>query len=428
MAIELLDFEAARGTLDDWEKFNRLRNTPYYQDAVYPKFSDAEYQRRYRLTREKMARLGLDCLVVGGGPTHWSFGAGMLWLSGHWDWHAMACFVVFPLEGEPTLVYSAGGAHIEATRRAVAVKDVRSSRMGRFAEVAVERIKELGLESGTIGLTAVDPVYGDYMPVNQFNTLREGLPQARFEFLGDFFHEFLVVKSPEELDCVRKAGDLCARAILAMRDAARPGVAEYELAAAAAGAMIGGGGQVDFLIIGSTPMGDPHMVFGNPRPSARRLQKGDIIINEIAAAYQGYSAQIGVPICVGQPNDRVRRMFDEVVLPGFLAHAQELRPGNTLTALSETARIYRDHGYQSRPLILHGLDLVSHRPHVLVNGVRADEADLVMKPGMTLMLEPNAISADGLLGMFFGHTFIITEEGNERVDTRVPLELLVAEA
>lgn len=32
----------------------------------YPRFSDAEYQRRYRLVREAMAQRGLDCLVIYG--------------------------------------------------------------------------------------------------------------------------------------------------------------------------------------------------------------------------------------------------------------------------------------------------------------------------------------------------------------------------
>ena len=69
----------------------------------------------------------------------------------------MANYVVFPIEGEPTLIYSMGGTHIEATRRESAIKDVRQSRGGRFAEVIIERIKELGLERGKIGILEVDP-------------------------------------------------------------------------------------------------------------------------------------------------------------------------------------------------------------------------------------------------------------------------------
>jgi len=151
------------------------------------------------------------------------------------------------------------------------------------------------------------------------------------------------------------------------------------------------------------------------------------VLNEIAAAYEGYTAQVGVPICVGKPTDSVRRMFDEVVLPGYQMLADELRPGNSLEALREKARFFRDRGYQSRPIVLHGLDLVSHAPEVRLDGVHADPGDVVLRPGMTLMLEPNPITPDGLLGLFFGHTHIITEDGNERVDPELAMELLVAE-
>lgn len=53
------------------------------------------------------------------------------------------------------------------------------------------------------------------------------------------------------------AGALCVRGLEAMWEAARPGVAEYELRAAAAHAILAGGGEVDFLIVGSTPMAAP---------------------------------------------------------------------------------------------------------------------------------------------------------------------------
>ena len=65
----------------------------------------------------------------------------MLWLTGHWEWHALSSYVLVPLEGEPTMIYSMGGTHAEAVRRQVevAVKDVRHSRSGRYADVMVER-------------------------------------------------------------------------------------------------------------------------------------------------------------------------------------------------------------------------------------------------------------------------------------------------
>src|SRR5713226_2977958 len=409
-------FSEIRDRLDDWRLFNNMVESPYYRDAVYEKFSDAEYERRYEALRAKMRARDLDCVIVPGGPNHWSFGAGMLWLSGHWEWHAMANYVVFPLVGEPTLVYSMGGTHIEATRQASAIKDVRQSRGGRFAEVMIERIKELGFERGKIGLLEVDPRFHDYLPVNQYIALKEGLPHASFSFEHGWMHELVYRKSAEELDCIRKAGKLCQNAMEALAHRCQPGATEYQLKAAVASAILEGGGDLDFAIIGSTPMKNPSMIFGNSRPSGRVLEEGDIVIMELAAGYRGYSAQIGSPVCLGEPPSEVKRFFDDIVLPGFERMVAVARPGHQLQELVEAGRFYREKGVQSRPIHIHGIDFVSSAPHIFSDHLQAEEFEQELKPGMVLVIEPNAVTADGMFGIFFGHTFIITEGAPECVD------------
>ena len=416
-----------RTRLDQQLPFANMRETPYYRDAVYEQFSAAEYARRYAALRAKMRELRLDCMIVPGGPSHWSFGGGMLWLTGHWEWHALASYVMVPLEGEPTMIYSMGGTHAEAVRRQVevAVKDVRHSRTGRYSDIMVERIRELKLERGRIGLMEIDPRHGDYLPVNQYNVLRENLPQAELVFTKGLLHELVSIHSAEELDCVRKAGMLCQNAMTAMVERARPGVKEYELRAAAGAAILEGGGDIDFLIIGSTPMADPAMVFGNPRPSARVLAKGDIINMELAAGYRGYTAQIGSPICLGEPTDMVRAFWEDITLPGYRRIVAAMRAGNSMEDVRVASKFFRENGVQSRPTQCHGIDLVTDKPHISAEHVSAEAFETVLKPGMVIMAEPNPITADGLFGIFLGHTFIITETGPECVD-KLPLEIAVA--
>jgi Xaa-Pro dipeptidase len=416
-----------RTRLDQQLPFANMRETPYYRDAVYEQFSAAEYARRYAALRAKMRELKLDCMIVPGGPSHWSFGGGMLWLTGHWEWHALASYVLVPLEGEPTMIYSMGGTHAEAVRRQVevAVKDVRHSRTGRYSDIMVERIRELKLERGRIGLMEIDPRHGDYLPVNQFNVLRENLPAAELVFTKGLLHELISIHSAEELDCVRKAGVLCQNAMTAMVERARPGVKEYELRAAAGAAILEGGGDIDFLIIGSTPMASPAMVFGNPRPSARVLAKGDIINMELAAGYRGYTAQIGSPICLGEPTEMVRAFWENITLPGYRRIVAAMQPGNSMEDVRIASKFFRESGVQSRPTQCHGIDLVTDKPHISAEHVSAEAFETVLRPGMVIMAEPNPITADGLFGIFLGHTFIINENGPECVD-KFPLEIAVA--
>ena len=140
------DFSEHYNQLDNREVFSNLINTPWYEDSIYPRFSDAEFERRYQLTREKMERLGVDVLLAPGGPHHWSYGGGMMWLSGHWNWHCMVEYVAVPMKGDPLQVYSFGGTHLEASRRLSYVKDMRSSGGGQFIKVISEWLQEQGLE------------------------------------------------------------------------------------------------------------------------------------------------------------------------------------------------------------------------------------------------------------------------------------------
>ena len=277
--------------------------------------------------------------------------AALLWLSGHWEWHCSCVYVVFPRVGEPTLIYGMGGTHIEAVRRevAVAISDVRSSRNGQFGVVMAERIRELGQEAGRIGLLELDPRHKDYMPVNQYQSLCEELPEADVVFTEGLMHELLVVKSDEELDCVRHAGTLCTNAM--------PGDCRCPRGLARRNRTCGppqgrpfwpGAGDIDFLIIGSTPMDDPAMVFGNPRPSLRELSTGDMIIMELAAGYRGYSAQIGQPICLGAPPDPVQRFWDEIAKPGYERVTACIEPGRKVSDMSDAAGFFRQMACQSR--------------------------------------------------------------------------------
>jgi Xaa-Pro aminopeptidase len=137
------------------------------------------------------------------------------------------------------------------------------------------------------------------------------------------------------------------------------------------------------------------------------------------------SAQIGSPITLGEPTDMVRKFWDDITLPGYKKIVAEIRPGNLTDNMRLASKFFRDQGVQSRPVQVHGIDIVTDKPHVFAERTEADEIDKVLKPGMVIMAEPNPITADGLFGIFLGHTFIVTGEGHEVVDD-FPLEIAVA--
>ena len=68
----------------------------------FPRFSNQEYQERYRRIREEMDKRNLDCLLIYGNSTVASHGhANVRWVSNYSD--VIRNYVVFPLKGDPTL-------------------------------------------------------------------------------------------------------------------------------------------------------------------------------------------------------------------------------------------------------------------------------------------------------------------------------------
>ena len=143
------------------------------------------------------------------------------------------------------------------------------------------------------------------------------------------------------------------------------------------------------------------------------------------AGYRGYTAQIGSPITLGPPTDMVRKFWEEITLPGYDKIVAEMLPGKNAKAMQDASKFFRDKGVQSRPTQCHGIDIVTDNPHITSDHIGGIESDMILKPGMIIMAEPNPITADGMFGIFLGHTYIITDTGREIVD-EFPFEIAVA--
>lgn len=420
------DWNDVRYQLDTSANYGDICNTPWFSDAEYDTFSDAEYARRHAAARALMERDGFDALLLTGGQNIYSMGSGVTWGCGLVDDRGAIQYLVLPREGDPTLIYPHDGCHIEAARRQVSIADVRSSQKGQYAKAIADRLREVGVTSGRIGVTAADRNGPEFMGAKAYLELREQLPDVEIVFSPELLHELTYRKGAEEIAAMRKAGEMSMAAQDAVAALARPGVREYELAAAGTAAILGRGGQVFLMMIASTSMDDPRIMYPNPNPSARVLQEGDMILTEISASYLGYSAKLGHPITVGPPTEKITRFHTDVTMPGFSAVKDALAPGVPLTHLSEVSRAFRDAGGQSRPMTLHGIDMITAGPKVMVHGVAAQEYDSTLVEGMVVNVEATPIAADGSWGSFLSRTYAIGADGVEDLTpTSYPLDQVV---
>src|SRR3984893_1563626 len=267
---------------------------------LYPRFSDAEYTRRYSQVRSAMSEAGLTALVLYGTVSAYHE---VLYLSNFATMREAV--LVFPIEGQPTLFVQYFN-HVPNARLVASIADVRWGGPDIML-AAVENVRERGLTGGRIG--TVGPI-----TFKQYNGMRDMLPQAELVDFIPHIMQLRLVKSAEEIAFLRKGAEFSDLAISALEREARPGIHEYELAAIVEGAYLGLGGKTHIHYMATTPMAHPTVCVPAQHQSNRIIEKGDLLITEISAHYAGYAGQILRPFAIGTPpTAEYLRMYDVAV-------------------------------------------------------------------------------------------------------------------
>jgi methionyl aminopeptidase len=240
------------------------------------------------------------------------------------------------------------------------------------------------------------------------------------------------LKTPAQLDLMREAGLVVARALDAAVRAVRPGVSTAELDAIAeheiraAGAAPSFKGYHDFPATICASVND-EIVHGIPSPD-RRLAAGDLISIDCGAIVEGWHGDAAVTVGVGPITAECARLIEacEMALWHGLAQA---RPGRRLTDISHaveaSARSSGPYGVVEE-YVGHGIGTEMHMDPPVPNYGRPGLGP-VLTEGMTLAIEPmltlgqqhvrvlddgwTVVSADGTRASHFEHTVAITAEG-----------------
>ena len=387
----------------------------------WPTFSDAEYARRHRITRAFMDEHGLDCLLVAGHNGIWERGwANVRWLTNYIGTMELDCFVVFPRNGDPTLLILGLNARLPDRIARSIVTDVRGAL--NTSAVLVERLRELGLDRARIGIIKPAPYLS--IPHDHHKALTEAFPHAELREYSDEFWLKRMVMSDEEIACIEEAGRIGDAAVSAVCAELRPGMTEKDLFAIIWSTFAREGGEIPcMLLAASESMFAPVSGFQRPRPIQRTIAKGDVLLLELGPRDpHGYEAQTGKPITFGPPPPDYDELFD-VALEAYRRVTGALRPGCTAKDLRAAGQVIWDRGFSVVAPLVHGvfnpLDAgpfvgTSHRP----------DKDVTLEPNMGLCVEIHPTTADVTKGVFLGDTFIITKDGARSVN-KLPPQLVV---
>lgn len=252
-----------------------------------------------------------------------------------------------------------------------------------------------------------------------FEHLRELLPLgSSLRPVGGVVEALRMVKSPWEIECIRRSVAVNSGAYEAALAKAAPGMKESDLAAEIEYQMrLLGAEKPAFDSIVAT---GPRTALPHAEPGADTLRNNQLLLIDIGATVDGYASDMTRVAFLGQPGRKIRSLYN-AVLEAQLAGIDAIRPGVSAGKVDAAARrVLRSKGLEKAFVHStgHGLGLEIHEPPRL--GKREPTA---LEPGMAITVEPGAY-LEGFGGVRIEDTVVVTSSGCE-VLTPTSKELLL---
>jgi Xaa-Pro aminopeptidase len=357
--------------------------------------SKKEYQRRYTAIRDAMRKDNLDCLLVAGRSDDFNRG-NIRYITGAGN--GGVC--IFPVEGDPVLLirpFQKKSPKLLRTIEAIDLLELRET--SNQEEQAVKELSRFhyGNKIGMVGMAAIAvPVYLAIQEVFQNNLIDA----------GDTFNRLTMIKSEEEIEKTRVAAAVADEVYLMLRELIRPGLTEYEIYGAVKKTIYEMGCDYSFDLIDAAGATMNMSFF----PTLDQLEAKGTLFFEITPAYEGYYAQLPVTLPVDRYPDHVFKMvsaWDE----SDKAVRKVLQPGIKASDIYHTlVNTVRRNGFISPLEVGHDLGLDTHGP-LYIN----ESNQTIIQSGMVLALHASVMSELCGDGCGMGYTYLITENGAEKL-------------
>jgi len=246
------------------------------------------------------------------------------------------------------------------------------------------------------------------------------------------------LKSPREIDLMKDAGRIVVLVLSKIKETARPGVTTADLDKVAERLIREEGAVPAFKGYRGFPANicisiNEEVVHGIPGP--RVLRSGDIVSVDVGVKLKEYYSDGAITIPVGQINEERERLL-AVAQEALKRAIEKVKPGAKLkevsAAIQETAE---SQGFSVvRKYVGHGIGRKMHEEPQVPNFVDSSfKLNLILKPGMTLAIEPmvnagtyevktkkngwTVVTADGRPSAHFEHTVALTANAAEVLTT-----------
>jgi Xaa-Pro aminopeptidase len=261
-------------------------------------------------------------------------------------------------------------------------------------------------------------------------------PPTDFINIGKLTHEMRVYKDDSEVDIIRKAADISAKAHLRAMQSCRPSMMEYELEAELAGEFKRLGAR-DFAFESIVASGANtcilHYIENN-----KQLKEGDLVLVDAGCEYEYYCGDITRTYPVNGHFSEEQKIIYQAVLDTNMKVIDQVRPGVTWLELHQLSEkiiteklteigLLENHTFKTFYMhyIGHWIGLDDHD----VGKYKIDNEWRKLKPNMVFSVEPGIYIAPNTpnvdqkwwnIGVRIEDDILVTENGCEVLTSSVP--------
>ena len=245
-------------------------------------------------------------------------------------------------------------------------------------------------------------------------TIREKFPAVEVKSITKAISSLRSVKTPEEIDCLRRAGDVTIEALKRMLQSARPGEYEYQWAADYEHHVARSGLRHGFETIAAAGENAVMLHYSDNNCVAK---DGDLLLVDLGAEYGYYSADVSRTFPIGGKfTDRQKELFT-IVREAMDLAKDKMRPGNPTKDSNQAVIDFYKKALRTAKLITDDSDVRKYYYHGVSHSLGLDTHDpcdrTEYEPGMVVTCEPGLYVAEEGIGIRLENDILVTEGAAE---------------
>jgi len=254
--------------------------------------------------------------------------------------------------------------------------------------------------------------------INFIQLIKKRFPSFRIKDLSPAIAGLRMIKSPAEIELMRKAARISSLAHIEMLKAAKPGMYEWELAAV-----------FEFFIkkegcngFGYSPIvaSGPSMFYSHYFEANRKIEDGDIVMVDMGGDYHYYDIDISLAFPINGKFSQRQKKLNRIIYEVQEAMLQVFRPGiRSIDMKEEVAEIVRKKGIDVDKENVQRI-WADHWIGLAVHDDGTSSRTTVLRPGMVIAVDPSIRIKEENTGNKIENTVLITEDGCENLTHLVP--------